>query len=48
MPVEQRIKMSLLAEKVDKQKTFSEKLGLENVSTLHGRRVKNKEEEKTC
>lgn len=39
MTTERRIRMSLLAEKIKKQKEYSEKLGLEDVSVFHGKDI---------
>ena len=39
MTVERRIRMSLLAEKMKKQKEYSERLGLEDVSVFHGKDI---------
>lgn len=39
MSVEKRIRMSLLAEKMKKQKGYSEKLGLEDISVFRGRNI---------
>lgn len=39
MSVEKRIRMSLLAEKMKKQKRYSEKLGLEDISVFRGRNI---------
>ena len=48
MPIEQRIRMSLLAKKMQEQKKYSEKLGLEDVSTFHGKRMNKKGGSKIC
>lgn len=48
MPTEQRIRISLLIEKMYGQKTFSERLGMEDVSTFHGKRIIKEEEKKLC
>ncbi len=41
MPVKQRIRKCLLIEKINKQRDYSEKLGLEDVSTFNKERVDN-------
>ena len=48
MPIEQRIRMSLLAKKMQEQKKYSEKLGLEDVSIFHGKRMNKKGGSKIC
>jgi len=48
MTVEQRIRTCLLIEKMQKQKDFSEKLGLEDRSEFHGKRINGEEEYCTC
>ena len=48
MTIEQRIRRCLLIEKMYQHKAYSEKLGLEDISRFHGRRVKEEEENKTC
>ena len=48
MPIEQRIRMCLLIEKMQEQKVFSEKLGLENISKFHGKRMDGEEEKQIC
>ena len=40
MTVEQRIKISILIEKMNEQKVYSEKLGLENISEFRGEKVR--------
>lgn len=47
MTVEQRIRMCLLIEKIQKQKEYSEKLGLEDISRFHEEKV-DKEERTLC
>lgn len=47
MTVEQRIRMCLLIEKIQKQKEYGEKLGLEDISRFHGEKV-DKEERILC
>ena len=46
MSVEQRIRLSLLLEKMNEQQTYSEKLGLEDRSLFRGKEVRK--EEKKC
>ena len=48
MTVEQRIRTCLLIEKMHEQKAYSEKLGLENISKFHGKRINEEEERITC
>lgn len=48
MTIEQRIKMCRLLEKMHEHKGYSEKLGLEDASTFHGKRVNTEEERKLC
>lgn len=48
MPIEQRIRMCLLIEKMKAQKVYSEKLGLENLSKFHGKRISQEEGRMTC
>ena len=48
MTIEERIKMYLLIEKMHQHKAYSEKLGLEDMSKFHGKRIEGKEERKTC
>lgn len=40
MTVEQRIRRIILIEKMYEQEKFSERLGLENRSRFHGKRIK--------
>lgn len=47
MTVEERIRMSILIEKMEKHKMYSEKLGLENISKFHGERI-GMEEKNIC
>lgn len=42
MSVEQRIKICILIDKMNKYKLYSEKLGLEDVSRFRGERVGKK------
>ena len=47
MSVEQRVRTCRLLEKMQVQKKYTERLGLKNVSTFHGKQylnVQNKEE----
>ncbi len=46
MPIEQRIRLCLLIEKINARKSYSEKLGLEDRSKFHGQYVRNTEEKK--
>lgn len=39
MAIEQRIRKCLLVEKMHEQKSYSKKLGLENISKFHGKRI---------
>ncbi len=48
MPVEQRIKMCLLIEKMYEQKEFSEKLGLEDKTRFHGEELHGEEGKRVC
>lgn len=48
MTVEQRIRTCLLIEKMKKQKDFSQKLGLEDRSAFHGKRISREEGNHTC
>lgn len=48
MSVEQRIRLCLLIDKMDDQKEYSKKLGLENRSKFHGERIWGEEKEKEC
>ncbi len=47
MNIRERIRLCILIEKMNEQKTYSEKLGLENKSKFHGKLIK-KEREKLC
>lgn len=47
MEVEQRIRRCLLIDKMNTQKDFCKKLGLENISKFHGERIVG-EEVKKC
>ncbi|MBQ6835262.1 MAG: hypothetical protein IJO55_12730 [Lachnospiraceae bacterium] len=48
MTVEQRIRTCLLIEKMQKQKDFSEKLGLEDRSEFHRKQINREEGDRTC
>lgn len=48
LTVEQRIRISILIEKMNKQKVYCEKLGLENISRFHGERISGEEVDVTC
>ncbi len=48
MNIEERIKISLLLERMYANKEYTEKLGLEDRSTLHGQQIYKKEETETC
>lgn len=48
MTVEQRIRTCLLIEKMQKQKDLSRKLGLEDRSAFHGKRINRGEGSHTC
>ncbi len=48
MPVEQRIRLCLLIEKIDAKKEYSEMLGLEDKSTFHGETIHDKKGETIC
>lgn len=41
MTIEKRIKMCLLIERLNEHKELSEKLGIEDISKFHGKRVHN-------
>lgn len=47
MSTRERIRLCILIEKMNEQKSYSEKLGLENRSTFHGKRIK-KEGNRIC
>ena len=47
MPVEQRIRLCLLIEKMNENKEYSEMLGLEDKTTFHGDRL-HEEGEEVC
>ena len=42
MTTEQRIRVCLLLEKICEQKEYSERLGLENRSRFHGKKIEEK------
>ncbi len=46
--VAQRIRMIILLEKMVKQKSFSEKLGIEDISKFHGEYIEREECEESC
>ena len=46
--IKERIKMSILLEKMHRHKSYSEKLGLEDMSKLHGRRIHKEEKNEWC
>ncbi len=46
--VEQRIRMIILLEKMFKQKSYSEKLGIEDISKFHGELIEREESEQIC
>lgn len=48
MTVKERIRLSILIEKMNGQKEYSKKLGLEDVSKLHGERIHREEEKESC
>lgn len=48
MPVEQRIRMCLLIDKMENQKDYSKKLGLENITKFHGKEINGEEESREC
>lgn len=41
--IERRVRMSRLVEKINKNESYSRKLGLMDVSQFHGKRIKEKE-----
>ena len=45
---EQRIRMIILIEKMNKQKTYSKKLGVEDRSKFHGKTIHKEESEIIC
>ena len=47
MTIEQRIRMCLMIEKMHEYEAYSEKLGLEDRSKFHGKRINGKED-KVC
>lgn len=44
MTIEQRVRTCLLIEKMREQKSYSERLGLEDISRFHGKRIDEREE----
>ena len=44
MTIEQRIRACLLLEKMYEQKQYSERLGIENRSRVHGKTIEEREE----
>lgn len=46
MPVEQRIRLSIVLGKMDRQRDYCKKIGLEDRSTFRGKRISK--EEKAC
>ena len=48
MTVKERIRLSILIEKMNGQKEYSKKLGLEDVSKLHVERIHREEEKESC
>lgn len=48
MPVEQRIRLCLLIEKIYAQREFSKMLGLEDKTTFHGEKIRDKKGERIC
>lgn len=48
MNIEERIRMVILLEKMRKQKEFSQRLGLENKSRLHGKIMNQMEGKEDC
>ena len=48
MPVEERIRLCRLIEKIDAKKEYSETLGLEDKTTFHGEKIHDKKGETIC
>ena len=46
--VEQRIRMIILLEKMSKQKSYSEKLGIKDISKFHNEYIEREESEEIC
>ena len=46
--VKQRIRMIILLEKMTKQKSYSEKLGIKNISKFHGEYIEREENKEIC
>ena len=44
MTIEERIRTCMLIEKMFEQKEYSERLGLDNQSRFHGKKIKEREE----
>ena len=41
--IEKRVRMIRLVERINKQESYSRKIGLSDESYFHGKRIKNKE-----
>ena len=41
--IEKRVRMSRLVERINKQESYSRKLGLRDESEFHGKKIKEKE-----
>lgn len=48
MSIEERIRIVLLLERMHMLKSYSEKLGLEDRSRFHGKRIEKEEVENNC
>lgn len=48
MMVGDRIRMCILIERMDRQKAYSKKIGLEDMSKLHGKCICREEERVRC
>ena len=48
MTVQQRIQMCLLIEKMNEHKDFCKRLGLEDISSFRGKRIKREEGAGVC
>lgn len=48
MSIEERIRIVLLLERMQMLKNFSEKLGLEDRSMFHGKRIEQEEVKSNC
>lgn len=44
MTVDKRIRVCLLIERMNENKKLAEKLGVEDISKIHGKRIENKGE----